>query len=245
VGTFPSHYDGHVTAINNNGTVMSGWPNGTGTWLSNLGAVPSAIVAGSGLGKIMAGSPNTNLGAWAVDGDGEYGFPLDANGVILTSAAIGNLDGDGWLELVVAGGDSVRCWELRSPTFPLDALPWPMFRHDRARTGCYGTEVYSGVDEIADAAPPATAIHSIHPNPFNPTTRVTFDVMKKGRVELAVYDVSGRLVAVLVDGDLEPGRYEASWNGRSLEGGPVASGVYFCRLEANAAVSTRKMVLLR
>jgi hypothetical protein len=64
-------------------------------------------------------------------------------------------------------------------------------------------------------------------------------------VTLAVYDVSGRSVAVLVDREMEPGRYEAVWNGRTATGRIAASGIYFCRLAAGGAIETKKMVLLR
>jgi hypothetical protein len=146
----------------------------------------------------------------------------------------------------VAAGDSVRCWELCSGDYVIDDLWWPMFRHDRARTGCYGFDASTDVDDQAGAAPPpATAIRSVFPNPFNPMTRIVFEIAEKAAVRLSIYDVSGRAVAELVRGDLEPGRYEAAWNGRAMGGRAASSGVYFCRFEAGGVVETKKIVLLR
>lgn len=71
------------------------------------------------------------------------------------------------------------------------------------------------------------------PNPFNPRTTIAFDLPKQESVSLRIFDVSGRLVRVLVDGDVTPGgRHESRWNGRDDDGRRVASGTYFYRLEA-------------
>jgi hypothetical protein len=91
-----------------------------------------------------------------------------------------------------------------------------------------------------------------HPNPFNPVTTIPYIVGGPNgggaalRVTLRVYDVSGRLVATLVDEDSTPGRYEATWEGRTDSGRSVASGIYFYRLTIGERESfTRKLLLLK
>ena len=91
-----------------------------------------------------------------------------------------------------------------------------------------------------------------HPNPFNPVTTIPYIVGGPNgggavqRVTLRVYDVSGRLVATLVDEDSTPGRYEAAWQGRTDSGKSVLSGVYFYRLTIGERESfTRKLLLLK
>ena len=84
-----------------------------------------------------------------------------------------------------------------------------------------------------------------HPNPFNPSTTISFSLRERGAVSLAVYDVAGRLVRVLIDGVKEAGSHDVAWNGKDSAGRGVASGVYFYRLEAGEFIETRKMVLLR
>ncbi|MCD6379575.1 S8 family serine peptidase [bacterium] len=91
----------------------------------------------------------------------------------------------------------------------------------------------------------ATRINNCFPNPFNPDTRVTFEIGRKGRVKIAIYDVKGRLVKILMDEEMFPGTYAASWNGRTRDGAPVSSGVYFCRLKTPDISQTKKLVLLR
>jgi flagellar hook assembly protein FlgD len=99
--------------------------------------------------------------------------------------------------------------------------------------------------EAEDILPTATALQSIHPNPFNPATTIAFDISKRTRVKLTIYDAAGRMVCVLNDEVMGRGRPEAVWNGRNSEGVAVASGAYFCRLSAGNIVQTEKMVLLR
>jgi hypothetical protein len=83
------------------------------------------------------------------------------------------------------------------------------------------------------------------PNPFNPTTVISFGLAAGGSVSLRVYDVSGGLVRVLVDGRRPAGHHEAHWDSRDETGAVVASGVYFYRLKAGDYSETRKMVLLK
>jgi len=70
-------------------------------------------------------------------------------------------------------------------------------------------------------------------------------VSERSRVELAVFDIAGRRVSVLVDREMYAGRYEVVWNGGTISGRAAASGVYFRRLEAGGSIETKKMVLLR
>jgi len=84
-----------------------------------------------------------------------------------------------------------------------------------------------------------------YPNPFNPLTTIAYVLPSAGDVELTVYDVTGRLIATLVDGPSPAGRSTVSWNGRDARGRQVASGTYFCRIRSPAGARTRKMVMLK
>ncbi|MFO7914108.1 MAG: C1 family peptidase [Candidatus Krumholzibacteriales bacterium] len=90
------------------------------------------------------------------------------------------------------------------------------------------------------------ALSSNIPNPFNPLTRIDFNVPRQARVRISVYDIRGRLVATLVDREFSPGSYHTVWNGKNRQGTKVASGIYFCRMKGGEKfLETRKMVLLR
>ena len=84
------------------------------------------------------------------------------------------------------------------------------------------------------------------PNPFNPQTTIAFDLPSEMLVSLRVYDVSGRLVDVLVDGEMaQQGRNEVVWRGRDQAGRLLPSGTYFYRLEAGGFSETKRMMLLK
>ncbi len=90
------------------------------------------------------------------------------------------------------------------------------------------------------------ALHANRPNPFNPVTTIGYDVPTPGgHVELVIYDVSGRRVRALVANHREPGTHTTTWEGQDDGGTPVASGVYFVRMNAGAFTQTRKVVLLK
>lgn len=97
----------------------------------------------------------------------------------------------------------------------------------------------------ADDLPRVTALHPNVPNPFNPSTRIDFDLARDGRVDLSVFDLRGREVRALVDGALPRGRHLAVWDGRDVAGRRVSSGVYFYRLRTDAGDMMGKMVLVK
>jgi PKD repeat protein len=89
------------------------------------------------------------------------------------------------------------------------------------------------------------ALHTNHPNPFNPQTTISYSLPSSQRVRLDIYDVTGRMITTLVDGILEQGSHTALWNGRNTQGQVVSSGVYFYRLTTASDSSTRKMLLMK
>jgi hypothetical protein len=93
--------------------------------------------------------------------------------------------------------------------------------------------------------PTEFALKQNYPNPFNPSTEIGFAVPKAVRVKLSVFTVTGELIATLVDREMSAGNYTVTWNGESLSGRTVSSGLYLYRIEAGDFVSVRKMVMLK
>jgi hypothetical protein len=83
------------------------------------------------------------------------------------------------------------------------------------------------------------------PNPFNPSTTISFVLAERERVNLSVYAPDGKLVATLVDDVLPAGAKQVLWNGTNTAGETVGSGIYFYRLTAGKTTVSRKMVLLK
>ena len=101
-----------------------------------------------------------------------------------------------------------------------------------------------GFPPYSAASPSPAVAHSIslcaYPNPFNSTTRVRFDLLKRQHVKLDIYDVQGRQVRVLMDEVREAGRQELRFDGEGF-----ASGLYFVRLKTASMNRTEKLLLLK
>ncbi|MBU1701839.1 MAG: matrixin family metalloprotease [Candidatus Eisenbacteria bacterium] len=83
------------------------------------------------------------------------------------------------------------------------------------------------------------------PNPFGPSTQISFALQNRAGVSLIVTDPSGRLVRTLHSGDLDKGRHTFMWDGRDNRGNPVSTGMYFYSLKTPEGVQSRKMMLLK
>lgn len=83
------------------------------------------------------------------------------------------------------------------------------------------------------------------PNSFNPRTTISFSIAQDGPVRLAVYNIAGRLVNVLVDERLQANTHQVIWEGKDQHGRQVASGVYLYHLSAPGFSAARKMALVR
>ncbi len=96
-----------------------------------------------------------------------------------------------------------------------------------------------GVQQQGEAWPPFQLAQN-YPNPFNPTTQIKYTIAQHSRVSLKVFSPLGREVALLFDGFRQPGSYVVSFDGSGL-----TTGVYICRLQANAFTATKKLTLLK
>jgi hypothetical protein len=84
-----------------------------------------------------------------------------------------------------------------------------------------------------------------YPNPFNPTTTIRFSIPEQAPVRLVVYDMLGKVVAVLADKEMAAGEYRVSWDARDGVGNSVSSGSYLYRLESTNYASVKVMTLLK
>ncbi|MEZ5064957.1 MAG: FlgD immunoglobulin-like domain containing protein [bacterium] len=110
--------------------------------------------------------------------------------------------------------------------------------------GVVATAVPDG--EFGPVSSPSIArLYRVAPNPFDPSTEISFDLAEPGDVRLAVYNLQGRLVRRLMSGPRPAGRYRQVWDGHDDSGAAVASGVYFVTIDAGPFHARQKAVLLR
>lgn len=215
----------------------------------------SANSSGNGIG-VHLGDGAGGLSAVTTKPVGSFPLAIDA----------GDIDGDGDLELVSSdyGSASWTLYENVGGTFvnprALNASSAGSCAtlHDRDNDGDLDI---TGIDEIDDWVylfendpPPSNAppvpdsrvtMGQNHPNPFNPSTTIRFEMTRAGAVSIRVYGTTGAFVAALANDRYEAGAHDVRWNGTDANGARVASGVYFYRLEAGGVELTRKMMLLK
>ena len=102
------------------------------------------------------------------------------------------------------------------------------------------SEMITAVEALSTDLPTNCSLDQNYPNPFNPTTIIAYDIPNTSHVTLVIYDILGRQVAQLVNGERTPGRYQATFNP-----GGLPSGVYFYKLQAGAYHDTKKLLLLK
>ena len=96
------------------------------------------------------------------------------------------------------------------------------------------------------ARPPSFEIYPSFPNPFNPAATISYALREPTEVSIGMYDISGRLVRVLVDREYQQaGQREVIWDGLDENGNRAGSGVYFYRLKAGEQIASKRMVLLK
>ena len=116
---------------------------------------------------------------------------------------------------------------------------------------CEGLSTLDDDCQVITAVPPAVdsgrVLHLDQnmPNPFNPTTTIAFELSERSIASLGIYDVAGRLIAVLLRNEfVNEGRHEARWCGTDDAGHRMPSGTYFYRLTVGGCSESRRMVLV-
>ncbi len=217
----------------------------TGTW----GAVYTFPGGGSNVYDYQVWNDFCNPGHPIADSmpnpfEGNYashehfiGYP--GNATCITTDTIG-----GWTGLeynygqghVVLMGHPVECYlEIGGYCYPQA----PHFEILLINATFYATNCDDGWAEAEEQAQ-SFGLHGNYPNPFNPSTTISFSIEQTGPVSLRVFDITGREVAALVNGLVELGEHSVNF-----DAGDLSSGTYFYSLEADGRVDSRKMLLLK
>ncbi len=171
-------------------------------------------------------------------GPDEYLFEVDDNADFSSPEVVIATAGSG-LTLNVKGMSEGEKYYWRVCGKSLAAWPWSdVYAFSYTKSGGSGKPDPDIQSLLADRL-------GAHPNPFNPSTTISFELSKAGHVKLEIFNVNGALITTLADEVREAGRHDILWNGRDAKGVSVATGIYFYRLDAAGEIITKKMMLLR
>jgi hypothetical protein len=231
------------------GDIMTGWP--VQLPANSEGSPVVGDLDGDGMADIVQpiGSDETDtpdlIAAYNRHGEPLAGFPIALDGICRSTPTICDFDRDGDVDLVYGSWDLLlHVWDLPAPYDPT-VIPWPTFQGSVERDGLAVQLSYTAVPEVE--LPAAFTVLPPRPNPFNPITTFRLYVTPgpDTRLDLAVFDVRGRMIRRLHQGERQPGWHEFTWDGRDDGGRAQASGVYFVRARQAQAAQTFKMTLVK
>ena len=127
------------------------------------------------------------------------------------------------------------------PTSPIGGVATIGARSD----GVFSLAIATASSVESAETPARLVLHRNEPNPFNPSTKIAFEIPEHVFVKLRIFNANGRAVRTLVDRTMLPGTYSVIWDGDTDRGHPAASGVYFCELVAGPKRLTHKLTLLK
>ncbi|MBI1808216.1 MAG: T9SS type A sorting domain-containing protein, partial [Ignavibacteria bacterium] len=230
-------YDVYAQRVNASGTVM--WQDdGVAICDTTMSGIHPTIVSDLRGGAVITYANQRGSGmdlfSQRIDSSGTTRWTK--NGVPVCTA--GN---DQWYPVCVsdrAGGAIITWYDYRSDsTFQRPHI----YAQNVTSAGGLGHDVVTGVDDRHPGAlPTGFSLRQNYPNPFNPVTTIRYELPKASHVTLKVYDVLGRVVAVLVDETQEAGEKSVKWNASRF-----ASGMYFYRLKADNFIDTKKLMLMK
>lgn len=215
-----------------NGTVSVLLGNGAGSL-----AAKTDFGSGAGLQSVTVGDANSDgildlvtaashsncVSVLLGIGNGSFRPKMDLGvGFLPAGAVLGDFNDDGQLDIAAANSGG-----------PLGTISILLNR--LAVTGI----------ATANSARSPVSLRQNYPNPFNPYTTISYDLSSLNHVLLAIFDVHGRVVRKLIDAVQPAGRHALIWDGADGGGRPLASGVYFFRLQSAGQLESRRMVLLR
>jgi hypothetical protein len=160
-----------------------------------------------------------------------------------------SLNGYGLLVYDITDRTSPRCtgrYQTPGDAYGVAALGQIAVVADRTNLGFYDcSPAMTGIESQPPAAPQAFSLLPNYPNPFNASTHVQFDLPQPGHVTLMVFDLLGRSISTLADGEFAAGRHTIQWDATNLNGQPVASGRYYIHAKAGDASRSLPVMLLK
>ena len=237
--------------IDHVGQAAPGWPQSLGGQVFGSPAV--ADVDGDAVLDVVVGASNRMLYIYSASGQPKVGWPRRYEGVISGSPSIGDPDDDGRVEIVFGTETRrLRAVDMGPGTWNAALAPWPTMHRDNFRRGSLSSLVVGvPLDPLAGGRAPGLALRA-SPNPAGGSMRLLLRRSsiapaepKAGADEVRIYTVAGRLVRVLPVPATDGVEAVLAWDGRSDDGGPVSSGLYFAHARWGGSEARLRLVRLR
>jgi len=236
--------DSLIYAVDTNGNALSGWPLNAGAPISK--SIVFSDLDCDGEAEIIAANEGLDIVVYNIDGTLHQGFPINGSSAFTSSAVVVDLDNDGNLEILSGTQNELSVIDIKS--VGSDTSYWNMYRGNLRRTGYSGTSPIGGyiaqcpeqLNNFATHMPHGYILNPLYPNPFNPTTTISYSISSAENVLVEAYDIRGRLVESLVADFQYAGNYTVIWDASRYP-----SGIYFIRMVSNNITNTRKILLIK
>ena len=176
------------------------------------------------------------------DGSRYDNFPYISNDSTLFTPAVGDLDQDGDIEIIVGTNNNLKVLDILDDSG--EQYSWSTYRGNAHRDGFYDAS-QSYLKNEKEILPINFELRDNYPNPFNPSTKITVSIDREMFMSLIIYDVAGRYIRTLFSEIINSGESSVIWNGRDDHGKKVSSGIYFYELRSEMNTKAKKMVLIK
>ena len=194
---------------------------------------------GDNYAGIIFGDTTGLLHSVRMNGTESPNFPININGNVKVSAALADIDLDGDLDIVIPNNAGFYVIDIKRPAYSIE---WNCYMGSYNRSG----NVYQTTPNQDVTTPVLTTeLKGAYPNPFNPSTTLSFSLAEASEVHLDIYNQKGQKVRSLMSGMMNGGEHQIVWNGTDDSGRQVSSGLYFFRMKSGSYSSTRKMIMMK
>jgi len=231
---------GNVMAVDENGSDVGVFPVSIGESVDSTPII--ADMDNNGSQEIVFGDNAGFIHSIDITGTETANFPISLDNSVKVSPAIADLDNDGDIEIVVPNQYGYYAIDYQY-NVALEDIAWSCFRRNLTRTNsALDPTTGSSDNETPDII---TSLGKNYPNPFNPTTMISFSLQNDGFVNLSIYNIKGQLIKTLKSDEMKSGFHFAEWDGKDNSGKTASTGVYFYKLQTSDYVSAKKMIMMK
>ena len=187
--------------------------------------------------KANAGATGTAL-AWTTATEvNNYGFEIERR--TISNNQITQSSVEGWLKIGFVKGNGTSNIS-HNYTYTDNSITSGSYAYRLKQVDNGGTYKYSDETEVIFGVPSAFTLSQNFPNPFNPTTHISYAVPEAANVKISVFDVLGREIKTLMNEEKQPGNYSIEFDAARY-----GSGIYFYRIQAGNMNETKKMIFMK